>query len=66
MFELGWVYQKLLAAGCTNLDLQTTQNAALRTATGCLAITKPDHLHCWETQITKVQPHNILYWRNNI
>lgn len=32
-------------------NLQTTQNAALRTATGCLAITNVDHHH-WETQTT--------------
>lgn len=39
--------------------LQATQNAALRTATGCHRITQEDHLH-FECKILPVQKHNKL------
>ena len=41
----------------TNLDkLQKTQNAALRTATGCTKTTRTDHVH-QETKVLKIQDH---------
>lgn len=40
-------------------NLQTSQNAALRTATGCHLMTDIDHLHC-ETNILPVKDHNML------
>jgi len=43
-------------------DLQTAQNAALRTITGCHMMTHPDHLH-QETEILPVRDHCQLLTR---
>ena len=40
-------------------DLQTKQNAALRTVTGCHVMASSDHLH-HETRVMKVREHNEL------
>ena len=40
-------------------DLQSCQNAALRTATGCVKMSKVDHLHA-EAKIMPVREHNEM------
>ena len=39
--------------------IQTSQNAALRAATGCHLMTNPDHLH-QETKVMKVKEHCVM------